>query len=485
MRQAPAPAAPAPVLQDQPPPVHVAAPPDLEVREMPLRDHKMLGVFQRLAPPIFSGAIGEDAHEFQLTCQEQLQSLGLLESRGADFTAHQFRGPARQWCRTYRESRPVGSPPISYSEFSEAFMARFMPRSVRDRLRDQFSRLEQVSMTVSEYEARFHELSRHATMILPTEGERVRCFVRGLRYRLRVDIEHMVSAGRSFLDVDDHARSMEHIHREAQGGSDKRARYQGSYSESQTRGRDSYDRPRQRFQQGQTSRPVQAALPVSEGGQYQQSGPSTGQNSRGSDSFPSCRGRVTTGRSTLGCYDCGALDHWSRECPRRGRGVIVPAPPTSKPVSAVSSSARGGGQIQDRRESRQGTRGGARGGRSGGRPGAPGRGAQGHFYVTPTRAVAEASDDVISGMLFLCHHPATVLFDPGSTFSYVSIYFAPRLGMRSESLAEPVHVSTPIGEFLVMDQVLRSCLVTIQGYDTRADLIMLDMIDFDVILGMD
>ena len=95
MRQAPAPAVPAQALQDQPPPVHVAAPPDLEVREMPLRDQKMLGVFQRLAPPIFSGAIGEDAHEFQLTCQEQLQSLGLLESRGADFTAHQFRGPAR------------------------------------------------------------------------------------------------------------------------------------------------------------------------------------------------------------------------------------------------------------------------------------------------------------------------------------------------------------------------------------------------------
>jgi len=55
---------------------------------MPLREQKMLGVFQRLAPPIFSGAMGEDAYEFQLTCQEQLQSLGLLESRGADFTAH-------------------------------------------------------------------------------------------------------------------------------------------------------------------------------------------------------------------------------------------------------------------------------------------------------------------------------------------------------------------------------------------------------------
>ena len=75
--------------------------------------------------------------------------------------------------------------------------------------------------------------------------------------------------------------------------------------------------------------------------------------------------------------------------------MIVPAPSTSKQVSAVSSSARGGCQIQDRRESRQGTRGGARGGTSGGRLGALGRGAQGHFYATLTRAAAEASYDVI------------------------------------------------------------------------------------------
>lgn len=175
------------------------------------------------------------------------------------------------------------------------------------------------------------------------EEVRDRCFVRGLRYRLRVDTEHFVSVGRSFLDVVDHARSMEHIHREAQGGSDKRARYQGSYSGSQTRGRDSYDRPRQRFQQGQSSRPVQAALPASEGGQHHQGGPSTGQGLRGSNTFPSYRGRVTSERSASGCFDCGALDHWSRECPRRGRGAIVPASLAPRPVSAVPPHARGGG----------------------------------------------------------------------------------------------------------------------------------------------
>ncbi|XP_015159293.1 uncharacterized protein [Solanum tuberosum] len=370
----------------------------------------MLRVFQRLAPPIFSRAIGEDTHEFQLICQEHLQSLGLLESRGADFIAHQFRGPARQWWRTYRESRLVGSPPISWSESLEAFLVRFMPRSIRDRLRDQFSRLEQGLMTVSEYEMRFHELSRHATMILPTEEERVRCFVRGLRYSLRVDTEHLVSAGRSFLDV--------------------------------------------------------AALPASEEGQHQHGGPSTGQSSRGSDSLPSYRGRVTSGHSASRCFDYSVLAHWSRECPRLGRGAIVPAPLEPRPVSAVPPLARGSGQDQDRRDIQQGTRGGAQGG-------------------SLARTAAEASDDVIAGMLLLCHQPATVIFDLGSTFSYVSIYFVPRLGMRSESLAELIHVSTPVGESLVLDQVLRSCLMTIQGYDTRVDLILLDMVDFDVILGKD
>ncbi|XP_049406129.1 uncharacterized protein LOC125869726 [Solanum stenotomum] len=144
------------------------------------------------------------------------------------------------------------------------------------------------------------------------------------------------------------------------------------------------------------------------------------------------------------CFECSALDHWSRECPRRGRGAIVPAPIAPRPVSAVPPLARGGGQDHGRRDSRQGTRGGARGGRLGGRSDASGKGAQGHFYAGPARATAEASNDVITGTLLLCHQPATVIFDPGSTFSSVSVYFAPQLGVRSESLAEPVHVSTPL-----------------------------------------
>lgn len=48
----------------------------------------------------------------------------------------------------------------------------------------------------------------------------------------------------------------------------------------------------------------------------------------------------------------------------------------------------------------------------------------------------------------------------------------------------PSRVLTFAGESLVVDQVYRSCLITIHGCDTWADLIVLDVLDFDVILGL-
>ena len=87
--------APAPVPQGLPAPATPVVQPDELEGFMPLREQKILGVFLRLSPPRFSGAVGEDAHEFLLTCGKRLQTLGLVESRGADFTAYQLDDPAK------------------------------------------------------------------------------------------------------------------------------------------------------------------------------------------------------------------------------------------------------------------------------------------------------------------------------------------------------------------------------------------------------
>ncbi|KAH0643764.1 hypothetical protein KY290_035213 [Solanum tuberosum] len=185
--------------------------------------------------------------------------------------------------------------------------------------------------------------------------------------------------GRSFLDVVDHARSMEHIHREAHGDIDKRARYQGSYSGSQTRGIDSYDRPHQRFQRGRSNQPVQAALPASEGGQHHQ-----------------------------GYFKSGALDHWSRGCPQRGRGAIVPAPLAPRPVSAVPPLARGCGQDQGRRDSRR----------------------------APARATVEACDDVITDWL----SPSRAILDCFSMTVTLAILGIPSVVWQGSRGSTPVGI---------------------------------------------
>ena len=79
---------------------------------------------------------------------------------------------------------------------------------------------------------------------------------------------------------------------------------------------------------------------------------------------------------------------------------------------------------------------------------------------------------------------AFVLFDPGSTFSYVSSAFANGLNLHCELLDMPIRVSTPVGEFVIVEKVYRSCLVTFMGNNTHVDLVILEMVDFDVILGM-
>ena len=48
----------------------------------------------------------------------------------------------------------------------------------------------------------------------------------------------------------------------------------------------------------------------------------------------------------------------------------------------------------------------------------------------------------------------------------------------------PIRVSTPVGESVIVEKVHRSCLVNFVGSNTYVDLVILEMVDFDVILGM-
>lgn len=84
----------------------------------------------------------------------------------------------------------------------------------------------------------------------------------------------------------------------------------------------------------------------------------------------------------------------------------------------------------------------------------------GQCYATPARLVEKASDVVIIGIIPIYFKFAFVLFNPGSTFSYVFIYFALVFNISCDPLDMPLCVSTLIGDYLVVDLVYQSFVVT-------------------------
>ena len=76
------------------------------------------------------------------------------------------------------------------------------------------------------------------------------------------------------------------------------------------------------------------------------------------------------------------------------------------------------------------------------------------------------------------------LIDPGSTLSFISLFVVSRIGIESE-LIEPFEVATPVGDFVIATRVYKNCSVVIYSRRTVADLVKLNKIEFDIIMGMD
>ena len=69
--------------------------------------------------------------------------------------------------------------------------------------------------------------------------------------------------------------------------------------------------------------------------------------------------------------------------------------------------------------------------------------------------------------------------------SFVFVSFVGLLGMSFDNMDFDLFVATPLGDFVVVNKILRDCCVMIGYREMTVDLVLLDLQDFDVILGMD
>ena len=78
-----------------------------------------------------------------------------------------------------------------------------------------------------------------------------------------------------------------------------------------------------------------------------------------------------------------------------------------------------------------------------------------------------------------------ILFDYGASHSFIAASCVKELTLEVETLENPLHVSSPLGTRVSVDMICRDYELEISGILLTMDLRVMDMSEFDGILGMD
>ncbi|KAL4011868.1 hypothetical protein IC575_028932 [Cucumis melo] len=109
---------------------------------------------------------------------------------------------------------------------------------------------------------------------------------------------------------------------------------------------------------------------------------------------------------------------------------------------------------------------------------------QGKVFAT-NKIEAERAGTVVTGTLPVLGNYALVLFYSGSSHYFISSAFGLHARLEVETLHHVLSVSTPSGECMLSKEKVKACQIEIAGHMIEVTLLVLDMLDFDVILGRD
>ena len=401
-------------------------------------------------------------------------AMGCTNEQSVLFSSFLMEDRAKNWWDAVERRYPNG---ISWDQLQQEFTDRFFSQSHKDSKIEEFFKLEQKNMSVSEYEMRFSELVRSVPYIQADEVLKCKRFLSRLQHRIRVHLS--VVPQNRFGDLVEAAlrveqstiamyQSRQESKRSAPGTSQQSS---SQYSKKKSKGKGYRGRG---AGQGAISNQGLVMPRVA---------------SSGTQSIPPvchmCQRRHhgECKRFSIGCFHCGQEDHFIRECSQLiGVETSVASLATPSPeMSTHMSSGRGfpnrGASTATGRRGLGRSRGSALGMQTEART-------QVRVYAV-TQQNADAALDVVTGIISILDHDANTLVDPGATHSFASKHFLDRFQIETQPLEGRMRVSLPAGDSLFSDRVVRDSRVLIEGQEFPADLIALDIRDFDVVLGMD
>ena len=101
------------------------------------------------------------------------------------FSTFLLRDRALEWWRAVQRRCPEG---VSWGQFKEEFTDKFVPATYRDAKAEEFFRLEQGILSVTDYERSFSELIIHVPFIRDDEVSKTKRFAVGLSPAIRTTV---------------------------------------------------------------------------------------------------------------------------------------------------------------------------------------------------------------------------------------------------------------------------------------------------------
>ncbi|XP_057497363.1 uncharacterized protein LOC130782081 [Actinidia eriantha] len=252
--------------------------------------------FRKMNPPSFNG-LGDPvvAGHWLSQIRKIFDIVRITEDdMKVSFASYQLVGEANKWWESIKEAKGVDRD-MTWADFESTFEDQYFSEAYRDELREQFEKLVQGDMTVSEYAIKFQSLSRFAPDLVNTEAKKCKRFENGLNpsFRLYVISQRI----RNFSNLLDCVRRVEpkrEQRKEFKGSWEPRQMSVGT--SSTTSG--SFSKKRQRDStQGSVRQPTfGASIPAS-------------------SSNPSNPGRIS--KSQIVCHRCNQSGHLRSECPQR------------------------------------------------------------------------------------------------------------------------------------------------------------------------
>ncbi|KAJ8771896.1 hypothetical protein K2173_027073 [Erythroxylum novogranatense] len=333
--------------------------------------------------------------------------------------------------------------------------------------------LDEIFCAFFEYDWEFNRLSKYAPESVLTEEFRCHQFEEGLHDSIK---EHL-AAFSMLQQVTDHQLVQAAIKVERQ----ETIRKERSPRRGFNRGGQSSEK---RNREGSSSAPRVAQRSMMRG--RQQNFPTSTASSRGSSGgrgsgAPECphcsiHHWGVCWRVKCACFRCGSTEHMIANCPLRQSGIAQASGEVLH--ASVGNRGRGrgrGGYNQSRANPSSHSE-------TVNRPAVPSVSAR--AYALKAREDQDAPD-VIAGTVSLFGYELYALIDHGSSHSCICTGEMFVKEMLIDQLEYDIHITSPLGSSVLVNQVVRNCTIKIQESEYAADLIKLPFHEFDLILGMD